>query len=294
MAKRKYTAERPLPTALWPFGWRILVTGLLGLHFLGVFLAPIAIPLGQHAPPRLASSLYQPLTPWLNAILLNQPWRFFAPEPGPISLELFRVEHVDGSVTWMEYPSPKGLRWRSPALQRGLAMAMRLEAEFRPSISNPQLLELSPTGRILSGAYARHVARGAAANGKPARSIQIWALHHYPRTPEQVESGWAYDDLRLWSACDIGTFSPEGIVSEEAERPHAAAIPKLAALWIVDQKTCPFSEDATPSIFETPILKQRMCQPNSQSVDEIAAALSNSLRSGETQVPRIRRAGGTH
>jgi hypothetical protein len=289
MEKQQSTAEgRSLAT-----GWCIVISFLLGGHFLGVILAPVALPISQYPAPQLASALHQPTAPWLNATLLNQPWRFFAPEPGPISLELFRVEREDGSATWDEFPNSSRLKWRAPALQRGLAMAMRLEAELRPKASRPQTLELSPDGLILAGSYARHMARCAEGQGKPARSIQIWVLHHYPRTPDQVRSGWLSDDLRLWSACEIGEFSPKGVLIDTEASPHSVSIPKLAALWIADRRTGPPSEDQIPAIFDTQIVKHRIEDGDTQSEDQIAAKLTWALQSGDTPSLRIRQPGGS-
>lgn len=294
MAKHDTTAEGSSTRMGWSLGRCLFISLLLGGHFLGVVLAPIALPISQSPAPQLASALHQPTTPWLNATLLNQPWRFFAPEPGPISLELFRIEHEDGSATWDEFPSTSNLNWRAPALQKGLAMAMRLEAELRPKVTSPQTLELSPKGLILAGSYARHMARCADGQGCPARSIQIWVLHHYPRTPDQVRGGWASDDLRLWSACEIGEFSPEGSMINGEASPNSVAIPKLVALWIADQRTVPASLREVPSIFDTQIVNQRMGVGETKSEDQIAAELTRALQSGETPGVRIRRRGGSH
>jgi hypothetical protein len=273
---RKCIADAPASKGEWPLGLRIGLSLILGAHFLGVLLAPIALPMGRHPAPELASSLHRPLSPWLNASLLNQPWRFFAPEPGPISIQLFRVEFQDGSAFWIDHPHLDRFEWRKSALQRELAQAMRLEGELRPQAANPQELELSPAGLHLAGSYSRHVARSAESAKDKPKSIQIWVLHHYPRTREQVRIGWDAEDLRLWSACGIGRFTPDGEAVNPPENPAAVPIPMLAALWITDNKNPQPAMDV-PSVFHGEFMKHHLHAGMKRNVQEIASHLSEQL-----------------
>lgn len=272
---------------------RIAISCLLGFHFLGVILAPIAIPWGGQPVPELARALYEPTTPWLNAVLLNQPWRFFAPEPGPISLQLFRIEYEDGGSTWLEYPRANQYVLRAPALQRSLAMAMRLEREIRPSSVSPQALDLTSSGVILAGACARHLARCASEDRRAIRFIQIWVLHHYPQTWEHAQNGGGQDDLRLWSACEIGAFAPDGAMIDTNKPPRAVPIPELAALWIMDRRSDFQAGQEDPSIFHCDSIWKQLERSSPSSPEEIAVRLSEELRGNEPRTSTEQQAGGS-
>jgi hypothetical protein len=151
-----------------------------------------------------------------------------------------------------------------------------LEGELRPQAANPLELELSPAGLHLAGSYSRHVARSAESAKDKPKSIQIWVLHHYPRTREQVRIGWDAEDLRLWSACGIGRFTPDGEAVNPPENPAAVPIPMLAALWITDNKNPQPAMDV-PSVFHGEFMKHHLHAGMKRNVQEIASHLSEQL-----------------
>src|SRR5579871_6381797 len=77
----------------WSARWRAVVSALLLFHFFAVIVAAMVA-----APPssRLFGSLFEVLSPYINAADLYHGYRFFAPDPGPAHLIRYTLTFADG------------------------------------------------------------------------------------------------------------------------------------------------------------------------------------------------------
>src|SRR4029078_5501609 len=102
LAAQQLSAPQP-PAWLTP-GVKALLSIVLALHVLAVFVGPWAM------PPQgsdLARSISWGLEPYIQALSLNNGYRFFAPEPGPGNLVRYEVVTRDGEEIEGVFPNLK-------------------------------------------------------------------------------------------------------------------------------------------------------------------------------------------
>jgi hypothetical protein len=208
----------PQPKRFGPPLWgKTIVSLLVSAHFFAIFTAVTAAGTSQFPPPPLLVLTKEYLTrPYLHFVFLTNPYRFFAPNPGPSNLLWFRVEYADGSVRWLEAPRRADWTLRMP-YQRHLCTVLLFDQMANPiSSDDPTTRKLSPEGKVVACSFARYVARkigGAQSEGtpNPVAKVSIYSVMHSVLEPWQVQNGWDTNDLRLHTPFYIGTFGPDGV-----------------------------------------------------------------------------------
>ncbi|MER3415620.1 MAG: hypothetical protein C4297_05335 [Gemmataceae bacterium] len=184
-------------------------------HFFAIFTAVTAAGNRVFPAPPLAVTMNEWVRPYLQLVFLTNPYRFYAPEPGPTNLMWFRVQYKDGTVRWFEFPRREDFVLRMP-FQRGIALTMLLDSQMEPDMMRPNQYIVSPTGKICVASYIRHVARTVApGDGRPAdpqlvEEIQAYNVDHLILEPRQVQQGWGAYDLRLYRFVYLGSYNAEG------------------------------------------------------------------------------------
>lgn len=209
------SAEQPSPG---PRRWvRGIVSLLICAHWFAICTAVIAAGTPQFPPPLPAVYARLYLTqPYLSFVFLTNPYRFYAPNPGPANLIWFRIEYADGGVRWLEVPDRNNWRLRMP-YQRHLCVALLFDQMGEAaSPQDPVVRRLTPQGKVAASSFARHVARKYARrdeNGQPipVTRVSIYTVMHSVLEPRMVQEGWDINDLRLYTPFYIGTFGPDGL-----------------------------------------------------------------------------------
>ena len=106
--------------------WKAAASLILVGHFIAILSVVLAAPGPSHSGPVLATIVNKTASPYLDTLLLNSAFRFYAPNPGPARLTWYRVERTDGTAEWFEMPGFDALPLRS-IYQRGLAMSSFLD-----------------------------------------------------------------------------------------------------------------------------------------------------------------------
>ena len=202
--------------ALPPRWLRGVVTLLLLAHWFAIATAVIAAGTPQFPPPLPAiwARLYV-TQPYLNFVFLANPYRFYAPNPGPANLIWFRIEYEDGTVRWWETPERRDWTLRMP-YQRHLCLALLFDQMAESAADDPTLRRLTLQGKVAASSFARYVARkfarsDAQGNPVPAVRISIYTVMHSVLEPWMVQQGWDIHDLRLYSPFYLGTYSADGL-----------------------------------------------------------------------------------
>jgi hypothetical protein len=161
---------------------RLLVSVVVVLHFGGIFTAVMAAPPAPWLALRLSIQFYRP---YLEFFYLGNAYHFYAPDPGPCTLGIFRIASKDarGQERWQWIKLPDiddDGRPRYPvslAYQRALSLTDQL--------TRPEIL---PNGPIKNAIYMRRVE--AAQSGElppnllgaqqPAGTSIMFARHQLP------------------------------------------------------------------------------------------------------------------
>jgi len=91
----------------WSKPSRVVVSILLSGYLFLVILGPLSNPI---ASEHLTGPLGRLVAPLHHAIFLGHGYRFFAPEPGPSHLLLFRIVSSDGEIVEGKFPD-RGQHW---------------------------------------------------------------------------------------------------------------------------------------------------------------------------------------
>jgi hypothetical protein len=191
-----------------------VVTVLLILHFFAILTAVTASSDRDYPAPQVAVWANELLRPYLQSTLMNNGYRFFAPNPGSPTVLWFRVQYENRVVRWVEAPAPPGSLLRG-AYQRRLNLAMQPSQYVVPVAGETGRYRLTNLGEIYLASYARHVARrherlDAAGSPVPVRTVGIYFAQHASRTPAQVREGWKSTDLRTYKFIFAGAYCPDG------------------------------------------------------------------------------------
>ena len=84
--------------------WAVSV--VIALHFFAILTAVTGLGVGYAPPPRLCAEANQKFAPYLELVFLQNPYRFYAPNPGCDPTMWVRIRYSDGNVQWLEFPGP--------------------------------------------------------------------------------------------------------------------------------------------------------------------------------------------
>ncbi|RBP44246.1 hypothetical protein DES53_10465 [Roseimicrobium gellanilyticum] len=191
---------------------KVGISLLLVAHFATMLLMVGTTEGGRYTAPPLLQKAAVPAMPYVRFLGVNSGYRFFAPDPGPATLIWARIERVDGSSEWVEYPSRTRQAW-TMAYQRELYPAMLLGAQVAPSdlVVAPGRPRVTELGITYAMAFVRRLARLHGSADNRVAKVELFSVSHAIRTPQQVRSGWDAEDLRLYFPVSLGAFSPEGV-----------------------------------------------------------------------------------
>lgn len=204
----------PNPVVKW------IVTALVLFHFTALFTVVTAAGAPNFPPPPLAVKANLPMRMYVHPIFLSNPYRFYAPNPGPTNVFWFRLKHEykddkgDNVVQWrwVEMPRRSDYTGRMP-YQRHLSVTMLFDN--LADLIAPEQRALSEEGKIVLSSYARRAARiyplklndGTEA---PVKAVQFYNVYHGVLEPDQIRNNWDSYDLRLYGPYFYGEFDPEG------------------------------------------------------------------------------------
>lgn len=101
-------AAQPLP---WSPRRRMFASLLIALTLFVVFMGPVTNPI---ATEELTGPIGRLLAPVHQVLYLSHGYRFFAPDPGPSHLLVYRLHYSDGRVMEKRFPDPERI---SPRLR---------------------------------------------------------------------------------------------------------------------------------------------------------------------------------
>jgi hypothetical protein len=200
-----------------PFWGKLGVSLLVVVHFFAITTAVTSAGSTMFPAPDIVVWVKNWVTrPYLQFVFLTNPYRFYAPNPGPTPVLWFRLEYQDGTARWLELPRRQDWPIRMP-YQRHLCAVMLFD-QMAGSISpeEPGVRRLSPEGRIAACSFARYAARKyprMAADGSlvPVKEVALYSIMHLVMEPWQVRNGWETTDMRLHMPFYVGTFGADGL-----------------------------------------------------------------------------------
>jgi len=183
----------PAPSETLKPVWRVSISLLLAVHLLAVVAGPWAF-----APLHslLADTCFSCLQPYLEALALNNGYRFFAPEPGPSHLIRYEYVLADGTTGGGEFPDKANQR---PRLRYHRHFML---TEFLNSLDAPGV------PKELSEAYAESYARHLA-HEHHAREVTLYIRRHRLPTLAEVRGGMQLSDASLYEEKLVGKFQED-------------------------------------------------------------------------------------
>jgi hypothetical protein len=213
---------------------------LVAIHLSAILVAVVGAGNPRFPAPILAArARFLFMKPYLEATFLTNPYRFFAPDPGPTTLLWARLHYQDGSVRWVEVPRREDFS-SGVAYHRHLALVMLFDhlSVTSPDVVDPNRRESLPEGRIVLESYVRHLAHHYAGVKKdgatnPVKRIQFFTVWHRVLEPWQIQRGWEISDLRLYTPFYYGTFTAEGIqIDHGTTKIEPRLISEVAAMML--------------------------------------------------------------
>jgi hypothetical protein len=198
----------------WTARRRTLVSGLILFHVLAVFIAPFASP-----PPSsdIAQACGRMLQPYLQAVAIDNGYRFFAPNPGPSHLVRYEVDLADGTRVTGRFPDleqhwPRLLYHRHFMLAESLFNLAMPVAELPPAgFASDEQRQLYDEERSRADALRYSVARYLLRRYPDAQRLRLFALEHEIPTPWDLQDGLKLDDPQLFAERTLGVFTPADI-----------------------------------------------------------------------------------
>jgi hypothetical protein len=97
-AMNSQPANAPSPSVPWNPWLRVVASGAILWHLVGVMVAPIATPPRFAGPDSvIGSKLREVYQPYMSALYLNHAYKFFAPNPGNSHLLRYDLHFADGT-----------------------------------------------------------------------------------------------------------------------------------------------------------------------------------------------------
>lgn len=171
---------------------RAVLSVVLGLHVLAVFVGPWAMP---PQGSELATSAAGLLQPYLEALSLDNGYRFFAPNPGPSHLIRYELELADGRHKEGVFPN---LDEHQPRLRYHRHFML---SEFMNTVHPDPDRPAGPVGKAYIHSYARHLAHQYG-----ARRVTLYLKRHYLPSMDDVNKGMPLGDPELYEEKLLGTF----------------------------------------------------------------------------------------
>jgi hypothetical protein len=200
-----------------PLWGKVVVSIVVLLHFFAILTAVTGAGSVNFPAPELALHVKDFYTrPYLHFTFLTNPYRFYAPNPGPTNLVWFRLTYADGSVKWAETPRRKDWPIRMP-YQRHLCVVMLFDQmAISASPEDPAVRRLTNEGKIVASSMVRYMARKHGrtlddGTPNPVTEVAIYNVMHSIMEPWQVQNDWDLNDLRLHTPLYVGTFTADGI-----------------------------------------------------------------------------------
>lgn len=209
--------------AAGPRTWvKWVVTILIIFHFMAILSTVVS----ASAPPTfmaspLAVEINAPFRPYLFATFLQNPYRFYAPNPGPIAQIWYRCEYDDGTVQWSVMPDRDEFYLRM-SYQRYLSLTMLLEGNVgMPTPTGYR--EPTDLARICVASYVRHIGQIESKPDNPVKFVSLFMILHDLLTPQMVRDGYSPTDYRLYHILDAGDYqaatgdrivSPRSLIDE--------------------------------------------------------------------------------
>lgn len=218
----------PEPVNRGPHWYLKLIISLVILfHFSAIFSHVLSG--GGPFVMRQLASLYRP---YLKTMWLDNAYRFYAPDPGSTEVLWYKLQYEDGSTRWTQVPRREDFYLRMP-FQRTMSIAllgsMMVEKEpVSPKddsasvasvlVNNQVAMKsvLTASGEIFFRSYARHIGRKERVHpetGSPLVSMDCYLVHYLIRNPMQMRMNYDMYDPRMLDVQLIGTFSPDGVIS---------------------------------------------------------------------------------
>jgi hypothetical protein len=217
----------------WPAWRRRLVSLGILIHGAAVVVAILAGGMRRSAPPMIFSAAYFAAGPYLRTLNLDNPYRFFAPDPGATVTLWLRVERKDPAgreyAEWREHPDRGDSRFRQ-SYERGLVRAARLLGHLGPDAKDPQQLTLGPLGAESLAAIVRALLKDASGI---VCGIEVYLVQRRLPSPDECAGGMELYDLRLHRTCRLAKFDADGRPDEKV-RPAAIASSALAGQALAD------------------------------------------------------------
>jgi hypothetical protein len=180
--------------------------------------------------------------PYLGFLYLNNAYHFYSPEPGPPTLLWYRVEYASGKTQWFRIPDrshdrnplhyqrilalTESMNQLKPAgmLDEGAWMELktrRRRAGFTWNIPDeypgdqrvPQYAEPQDISKIMTAAYARHLARTTVNPDDPDDKVvrvRMYRVIHVIIGPDQMAQGVSPTSPWLYIPYFQGEFDAEG------------------------------------------------------------------------------------
>jgi hypothetical protein len=200
------------------------VTGLVVVHFVAILTAVTSAGNPRFPAPQLAVEANIPFRPYLQMLFLSNPYRFYAPDPGPTNVFWFRLkhqyrdEHGEDVIQWrwVEMPDRSQFANRMP-YQRHLSLTMLFDNQ-RALVTTPlnqAQAALTEEAKLVLSSYVRHAARAYPlrlpdGTEAPVKAVEFYNTYHAVLHPDQIKAGLDTYDLRLYLPNFYGQFTPEG------------------------------------------------------------------------------------
>ncbi len=205
---------KAVDVASWTAAQRMTVSGLILFHVFAVFIAPFASP-----PPSsdLSQACARMLQPYLQAVAIDNGYRFFAPNPGPSHLVRYEVDLADGTHVTGRFPDVEH-HWPRLLYHRHFMLAESLFNLAMPVAELPLGGFVSETekqqfgeDRARADALRFSVAGYLLRQRKGAQRVRLFALEHEIPTPWDLQDGLKLDDPQLFAERSLGVFTPADV-----------------------------------------------------------------------------------
>jgi hypothetical protein len=241
------------------------VSAVIAVHFFAILTAVTGLAVGYAPPPRLCAEANHKFAPYLELVFLQNPYRFYAPNPGCDPTMWVRIHYSDGSVRWLDFPRLS--ESAAPVLKQRLLAMPRSAVETVPAGENPGDVMLSPMSQICLASYVRGLVRSHAidsADGWPVltEDVEVYRIDQRCMLPFEAREDWQFADLRLREAKYLGTFFVNGKM-REGPRGEPVPMPELAARIIQES----IASEPSP-ILPRPIVALLQQHPNLSEGDE--------------------------
>jgi hypothetical protein len=217
------------PTPAWSRGTRLLVSGLVVFHLVGVMVAPISTPPQFAGPPSiLGSELQRVYRPYITAMFLDHAYKFFAPNPGPSHLLRYDLYFADGTkrVNADDQLLPDRFHHWPRLLYHRHFMLTEFLNDGRPIDAwVPEAATSAPTtagtGEVLpppnlGAPYVQPYLRSFAAylaRKHQAQRVELYYRIHLLPAPRDVLEGKPLDAAESYVDRHVLTYSPPGAPS---------------------------------------------------------------------------------